>query len=65
MLIISNKFKEIQCLSYDVASGSEITSCIKINKPLVIFGKPYDVHFNVAYIMTNNMTFNARNEISK
>ena len=43
-------------LSYDVASGSEITSCNKIDKPLVlyiiIFGKRFDVHNNVAYIMT-------------
>ena len=65
-------------LSYDVASGSEITPCNKICKPLVklvpscskltmanvgertslitsglsIFGKRYDVHNNVGYIMT-------------
>ena len=39
--------------SYDVASGSEITPCNKIDKPLVAidFGKHYDVHNNVAYIM--------------
>ena len=24
-------------LSYDVASGSDITSCIEINKPLVVY----------------------------
>ena len=24
-------------LSYDVASGSEITACIKIDKPLVVY----------------------------
>ena len=42
-------------LSFDVASGSEITSCNKIDKPRVVyrfFGKRYDVHYNVAYIMT-------------
>ena len=41
-------------LSYDVASGSEITPCNKICKPLVVYrftGKGYDVHNNVAYIM--------------
>ena len=47
-------FQEIR-LSYDVASGNEITPCNKIDKPLVIYrftGKRYDVHNNVAYIMT-------------
>ena len=42
-------------LSYGVASGGEITACNKIDKPLVvymIFGKRYDVHNNVANIMT-------------
>ena len=44
-------------LSYDIASGSEITPCNKIDKPLVssglqIFGKRFDVHNNVVYIMT-------------
>ena len=39
--------------NYDVASGSEITPCNKICKlGLSIFGKRYDVHDNVAYIMT-------------
>ena len=27
----------LQCLSYDVASGSEITPCNKIDKPLVVY----------------------------
>ena len=46
--------KKIMCvnsdychLSYDVASGSEITPCNKIDKPLVVYrfsGKRYDVH---------------------
>ena len=35
-------------LSYDIASGSEITLCINIDKPLQIFGKCYDVHNNDA-----------------
>ena len=43
-------------LSYDVASGSEITPCnkisIKTTSGLSIYGKRYDVHNNVAYIMT-------------
>ena len=42
-------------LSNDVASGIEITPCNKIDKPLVVYrltGKRYDVHNNVAYIMT-------------
>ena len=46
---------ELHILSYDLASGSEITPCIKIDKPLVVyrfFGKHYDVHNNAAYIMT-------------
>ena len=51
-------------LSYDVASGSEITPCNKIDKPLV-YGKRYNVHNNVAYIMTKLKRFYARNEISK
>ena len=36
-------------LSYDVASGSDITLCNKIDKPLVV--NRFDVHDNVAYIM--------------
>ena len=42
-------------LSYDVASGSEITLCNKIDKPLVInrfTGKRNDVYNDVATIMT-------------
>ena len=41
-------------LSYDIASGSEIMPCNKIAKPQVfsgIFGKRYDIHNNVVYIM--------------
>ena len=29
--------KHVICLSYDVASGSEITPCNKIDKPLVVY----------------------------
>ena len=42
-------------LSYDVASGSDITPCNKIDKHtsgLQMFGKRYDVNNNVAYQMT-------------
>ena len=45
----------IKNLSYDVASGNEISVCNKIDKPLVVYkftGKRYDVHNNAAYIMT-------------
>ena len=49
-------------LSYDVASGSSITPCNKIDKPLL--GKRDDVHNNIAYIMAK-LYFYARNEISK
>ena len=44
-------------LSYDVASWSEITPCNKIDKTtsgLQIYGKRYDVHNNVAYMMTKS-----------
>ena len=30
-------FEHIECVSYDVASGSEITPCNKIDKPLVVY----------------------------
>ena len=42
-------------LSYDVGSGSG----------LHIFGKRYDVHSNVEYIMAKLKSFSGRNEISK
>ena len=47
------------CLSYDVASGSDIMSCNKIDKPLMvkILGKSYDVHNNLRYIMTKIYCF--------
>ena len=46
------------CLSYDVASGSKITPCNKIDKPLVV----YRLTGNV---MTSITTFYGRNDISK
>ena len=53
-------------LSYDVASGSELTLCNKIDSSgLQIYEKRYDVHINVAYIMTKLYRFYARKEISK
>ena len=58
-------------LSYDVASGSEITPCDKIDKPLMVYR--FTGNFmtyittvnNVAYIVTRLWLFYARNEISK
>ena len=46
-------------LSYDVASRSEITPCDKIDKPLAVysFTGGYDVHNNVADIMTKYNVF--------
>ena len=38
-------------LSYDIASGSEITPCNKIDKPLVVYRFTGNV-LNVAHIMT-------------
>ena len=34
---------------YDIVSGSEITPCFKILKPLVVYH--YDVHINAVYII--------------
>ena len=55
LLTLSGHLRDNIFLLYDVASGSEITSCNKIDKPLVVYrfsGKRYDVHHNVAHIMT-------------
>ena len=49
---------------YDIAPGSGITLCNKIDG-LQVFEKCYDVHKNVAYLMTKSYLFYARNEISK
>ena len=46
-------------LSYDVASGSEITQCNKIDKQLVVYrfaGNVLRYHNNAAYVMTK-LTF--------
>ena len=39
-------------LSYDVSSGSEITPCNKIDKPLVVYRFSGNVMTNVVHIMT-------------
>ena len=42
-------------ISYDVAPGSEIMPCNKIDKRLEVcrfFGKSYDIYNKVSYIMT-------------
>ena len=53
---LSNYIKSFfDVVSYEVSSGSEITPRNKIEKTLgglQIFGKRYDAHSNVAYIMT-------------
>ena len=43
-------------LSHDVAPGSEITSCFKIDKPLVISGLSGNVmtSYNITYITCND-----------
>ena len=51
---LENKFCYFY-FSYNVASGSEITPCIKIDKPPLVYrflGKGYYIYNNVAYIMT-------------
>ena len=43
--------------NHDVVSGSDITLCIKIDKPLVVnilSNLCNDVHKNIAYIMTES-----------
>ena len=60
--------KHNRILSYDVASESKITQCNKIDMPLlayIITENVFDIHSNVAYIMTNFFFFYGRNEISK
>ena len=52
--------EQLSCLillSYDFASGNEIKPCNKIDKPLGVYGERYDVHNNVAYIMTKLYRF--------
>ena len=54
-------------LSYDVASGSEITPCNKIDKPLVVYRFTGNVMTSISTLRTeqNYDVFYARNEISK
>ena len=51
--------------SYEIASGSEITQSIKIDKPLVIYrfsGNVLTSTNNVVYIMTKSIHFYDRND---
>ena len=50
-------------LSYDVASGSEITPCIKID--IQIFGKRYEMTHLTSHIWQNPNVFHAKDMISK
>ena len=53
------------CLSYDVASGSEITPSIKIYKPQVvlqIFGKRYEITVSTLHIWQNPNVFLQNND---
>ena len=54
-------------LSYDVESGSEITPCNKIYKPLVVYRFTGNVMASITTLLHNDkiITFYARNEISK
>ena len=54
-------------LYYDVASESEITPCIKIDKPLVVYTFTGNVMTFITTLRTKYkvITFYARNEISK
>ena len=52
-------------LSYDVASGSEITSCNKIDKPLVVyrfFGKRYEITLLTSRIWQNTSVLRQKYE---
>ena len=40
------------CLSYDVASGSEITLCNKIDKPLVVYRSTGNVMTSITTLRT-------------
>ena len=57
-----------KALSYDIASGSEITPCNKIDTPHVVYrfsGNVMTSIKNVAKIMTKLKRFYGGNEISK
>ena len=49
--------------NHDVVSGSDITLCIKIDKPLVVIilsNLCNDVNKNIAYIMTESEHFHVK-----
>ena len=51
--ICQNMLKVILiCLLYDVASGSEITPCNKINKPLVVYRFTGNVMTSITTLLT-------------
>ena len=54
-------------LSYDVASGSEITPCNRIDKPLVVYRFTGNVMTSITTLRHNDkiIKFYARNQISK
>ena len=67
-LSIEPIFTVLLKISHDVLSGSEVTPCNKIDKPLVVCrfsGKSYDVHNTVAYMIKKLNVFYPRNELSK
>ena len=59
---VSLRLLVLHFIIYAVASGSEITQCNKIDKPLVVYR--FDVHNNVAYIVTNIIRFYGSDQIS-
>ena len=62
-ILVLMAYEQKHPLSYNVTSGSEITPCNKMDKPLVVYrfyGKGYDVHINVAYIKWQIITFYGR-----
>ena len=42
-MMLSHKVKNIKYLSHDIAFGSDIRPCIKINKPLVVISQYFKV----------------------
>ena len=47
----------ISCLSYDVASGSEITSCNEIDKPLVVYRFSGNVMASITTLRTQRQHY--------
>ena len=64
---IGNLQFSVAYLSYDVASGSEITPCNKIDKPIVVYRFTGHVMTSRTTCVHDDkiITFYARNEISK